>query len=379
MKTAEKKRPPTPTPVPLRDVERELARRLKAVQGPGESPVLRACMSNLVVYCGGPESAEKIAAEVASVVALHPARVLLLVAEPGPEQGELTSSVRVWGRVVDPGRWVCSEEVTLHATGQAVERLPAAVRSLLIGDLPTSLWWAVPQPPPQAANLLYDLLEHTEQIIYDSIGWTEPARGVVATAGWLEQMERGPGQGRWRVASDLNWRRLKYWRRLLAQSLDPAISPGTLDSITEVLLEHGPHAVIQAWELVSWLASRLGWRVQEGKVEPGVEIGWQFVSGHGPVQVCIRRLDHGPPAIRHLRITSTQEHKLAVLNLQVADAEGRLAALPEVTGVAPRTVTVPPQPLAELVGQQLADRERDPAFHESMALARVLAQSVIGV
>jgi glucose-6-phosphate dehydrogenase assembly protein OpcA len=378
MKTAAKKRPTAPTPVAFRDVEYELARRLKAVQGPGDSPVLRACMSNLVIYCGGAESAEKIAAEVATVVALHPARVLLLVAEAGPEAGEFTSSVRVWGRVIDPGRWVCSEEVTLHATGRAVERLPSAVRTLLIGDLPTSLWWAVPQPPPLAANLLYDLLEHTEQIIYDSIGWAEPARGVVATAAWLAQMERGPGQGRWRVASDLNWRRLKYWRRLLAQSLDPAISPGTLESITEVVLEHGPHAVIQAWELVSWLASRLGWHVQEGKVQPGVEIAWQFTGARGPVQVRIRRLDQGPPAIRHLRITSTQDHQLAVLNLAVADAEGRLAALPEATGVAPRTVTVPPQPLAELVGQQLADRERDPAFRESMAVARVLAQSVLG-
>jgi glucose-6-phosphate dehydrogenase assembly protein OpcA len=360
--------------VPFREVEYELSRRLKAAQGPGESPVMRACMSNLVIYCGTAEAAEKIACEVPTVVALHPARVLVLIADPGSETGEFTSAVRVWGHVVDPGRWVCSEEVTLRATGRAVDRLPSAVRALLIGDLPTNLWWAVPQPPPLAAGLLYDLLEHTEQIIYDSIGWPDPARGVVATGAWLAQIERGPDQGRWRVASDLNWRRLKYWRRLLAQALDPATSPGTLESISEVLLEHGPHAVVQAWELVSWLAYRLGWQVQEGKVQPGVEIAWQFAAAKGPVQVRIRRLDQGPPAIRRLRLTSAT----AVLNLAVGGEEGRLAALPEGTGAAPRTLAMPPQPLAELVGAQLVDRERDPVFRDSMALARVLAQSVLG-
>src|SRR5262249_34746085 len=152
----------------------------------------------------------------------------------------------VRGRVVDPGRWVCAEQITLQAQGQAVEHLPYAVRGLVIGDLPTNLWWAAPVPPPSGGALLYDLSEHVHQIIYDSIGWTEPARGVVATAAWIDKFESGEGQRTWRVASDLNWRRLKYWRRLLGQALDPASAPGALETITEVRVEHGPHAVIQA-------------------------------------------------------------------------------------------------------------------------------------
>ena len=31
------------------------------------------------------------------------------------------------------------------------------------------------------------------------------------------------------------------------------------------LLEHGPHAVVQAWELASWLTRQLGWKAQGGK------------------------------------------------------------------------------------------------------------------
>ena len=63
-----------------------------------------------------------------------------------------------------------------------------------------------------------------------------------------------------------------------------------------------PHAVIQAWELVSWLTSRLSWTVQAGKVQEGLEIGWQFQAPHGAVRVRIRRLPEGPPEVLTLRL-----------------------------------------------------------------------------
>src|SRR6516164_6526522 len=113
-------------PVALKDVERELDRRMFIVQGTGESPILRARMSNLVIYCDRPELANEVANEIAEIVATHPARVLLLLAEPSGEAGDLTATVAVRGRVVDPGRWVCSEFVSLHAKGRAAERLPYA-------------------------------------------------------------------------------------------------------------------------------------------------------------------------------------------------------------------------------------------------------------
>jgi glucose-6-phosphate dehydrogenase assembly protein OpcA len=251
------------------------------------------------------------------------------------------------------------------------------VRALVIGDLPTNLWWAIPQPPPMAGVLLHELAETAQLIIYDSIGWREPARGVVATGAWLEQIQSNHRFDRWRVASDLNWRRLKYWRRLTSQTLDPGVSPGALESITEVLLEHGPHAVVQAWELVSWLASRLGWRVQTSKVEPNVEIAWNLTAKHGPVVVRIRRLAEGPSELRRVRVACTLDGTPGAINM-TAEEGHHIAAVLEGRGGSPRTVTVLQLPLPELIVRQLSDRERDPIFQESMAVARVLAQSVVG-
>jgi glucose-6-phosphate dehydrogenase assembly protein OpcA len=363
--------------VPVHEVERELSRLLHALQGPGGGPMVRAHLSNLIVFCNRIELTEKLEAEISLILPNHPARVLLLVGVPGSGKESMTATALVRSHRMADGRRISSEQITLRAQGAEMDRFPFAVRSLLIGDLPINLWWAVPEPPPMGGSLLYDLGECAQQIIYDSIGWVEPARGVVATASWLTQADRHSHCERWRVVSDLNWRRLKYWRRLMAQALDPGSAPGALESVSEVLVEHGPHAVIQAWELVSWLASRLGWRVQTGRIQPGVEISWQFAGAKRPVRVRIRRLDHGPSNIRHVRVACEVEGKLGAMNFNV-EQEYRLSVSLEGVNAAPRTLTVSESGLGDLVARQLSDRERDPVFHESMPVARALAQSVLG-
>jgi glucose-6-phosphate dehydrogenase assembly protein OpcA len=251
------------------------------------------------------------------------------------------------------------------------------VRALQIGDLPKNLLWSVPQPPPLAGALMYDLAEDAQQIVYDSSSWSDPVRGMAATAAWLEQVERPTPGGRWRVASDLNWRRLKYWRRLVAQALDPASAPGAAASVTEILVEHGPHAFIQAWHLVSWLSLRLGWRVRGGRVQHAVETTWLFTGPRGETRARVRRVEQGASDVNRVRIAGTVAGKPGAMDV-TAESETRLAIRLEGADAAPRTVIVPPRTPAELIGRQLSDRERDPVFRESMAAARLMAESVLG-
>jgi glucose-6-phosphate dehydrogenase assembly protein OpcA len=363
-------------PVELRNVERELDSQMKVEQGKDKAPVQRVRMSNLVIYCGNIALAEAVAGQVPDVVMVHPARVLLLVADPAAPPGVISAGVNVRCRLIGKEMQACSEQVTLRAGDGMVDRLPFAVRALLIGDLPTNLWWATPQPPPLAGPLLFELAENSQQIIYDSIGWPQPALGVAATAGWLESIERTEAL-RWRVASDLNWRRLKYWRRMVAQALDPGTAPGTAESLSEIHLEHGPHAVVQAWLLASWLATRLGWKVQGGKATDNVEMVWRFNGPGCDTRVRIRRLDSGPAEIRRVRLTGTLDGKPAKMNILAEDG-ARLSVQLEGATFAPRTMALPSHQSTELIGRQLSDRERDPVFHESMGVARVMAKSVLG-
>jgi glucose-6-phosphate dehydrogenase assembly protein OpcA len=362
------------TKVPLSEVERELSRQLRETKDGTDAPLLLARLSNLVIFCNQSATADVVAQAVPEIVTAHPARVLLLISEPCEEE-PLSARVKVWCQTGSRQK-LYSEQVTLRACGRFIDQLPFAVRELLIGDLPTNLWWAAPVPPPMAGEFLYDLTECSQQIIYDSIGWLEPARGVVATSSWLEKLQSAASEGPWRVASDLNWRRLKFWRRTLAQALDPVTAPGVLDSITEVLVEHGPHAVIQAWELVSWLASRMTWEVQLGKVEPNVEIVWQVVAQQGQMRVRIHRLSEGPSEVCKVRIVYTVDGVPHAVNITLENGLRLVVAL-EGADAAPRTVAAQPTTLAELVANQLSNRERDPVFRESMAVAEVFARTVL--
>ncbi len=365
-----------PRSVPLHGVERELLRQMKELQGPDERPVLRARMANLVVYCTTQERAAQLNSEIPDVVGVHPARVLLLIADEASASAELTTTVLARPLRIGSHGFGFSEQVTLTVGRGAVHHLPFAVRALLIGDLPTNVWWATSVPPPFAGPILHDLAEHAQQIVYDSMGWPEPARAMAATADWLEQMERQDGPGRWRVVSDINWRRLKYWRRMLRQALEGAEDRGLVESACEIRVEHGPHAVVQAWMLMSWLTGQLGWKVRTGRVESGVEMVWRFHGPTGDPLVRIHRQDDGPQEIQRIRIGCRLDGRESALDLFVQDGR-RLAMQLEGVGEAPRTMSVPPHSPAELVGRQLSDRERAPVFHNSMRVAQVMARSLL--
>lgn len=363
-------------PTEIRGIEKELSRLLAAEQDEGAPPIQRARMSNLVVFADRPEMVETISAEMPAIVKIHPARVIMLAAEPASEAYSPTAEVRLSTKYAHGRQEVGLEQITLRAGGHHVDRLPSIVRGLLIGDLPTNLWWASETPPSLAGPLLDDLAENAQQVFYDSFGWSQPARGMLATASWLEAFERGPGL-RYRVAHDLTWRRLKGWRRIVAQSLDPYSAPGLLESVREVVVEHGPHSVMVAWSLASWMTLRLGWQVRSVKVEPGVEINWQLTSRQGPRQMRIRRLPDGPSGLRRVCVNCGLDDWTWSLSVQPTD-EMHLAVVSDESDKAARTVTVKPQPLSELVGRQLSDRESDPVFHQTMAVAQSLARSVLG-
>ncbi len=360
-------------PVPLGEVEKELSQRIQRMQAATNDIVLRSRMSNLVVYCDNKDLAEQVEGMIPDMMSLHPARVMLLLGLSNAAGGALTTTVTTRCHPVKNGRALCSEQITVRAVGTSVKKLPFVVRSLLIGDLPTNLWWAAAQAPPLDGVLFHDLAESAEQVVYDSMGWPDPARGMLAVINWIGSLESSRPGARWRLAADLNWRRLKYWRRILTQALDPQVAQGFLETVTEVRIEHGPHAVIQAWLIVSWLASRLGWEVQGGKVQPNVEMSWQCQASNRLVRIVIRRVESDEHAIHKIRIAS-EAHSCEF------DVEGsrRLAVLPAGADAAPRTVTVPPQPLFQLVGRELSDRDRDPIYRECLEVAKKLAQSVVG-
>ena len=86
---------PTPQRVDLAAIEEELARFWHDPEASEVgSPVTRACMANLVIFCRNTDEEREITQEIPSIVASHPSRVLLLVADVHSQREGLEASVR---------------------------------------------------------------------------------------------------------------------------------------------------------------------------------------------------------------------------------------------------------------------------------------------
>ncbi|MHC5541003.1 hypothetical protein ACYOEI_22505, partial [Singulisphaera rosea] len=116
-----------PKPVDIAAIERELAQLWKHPESSSSrgAQVIRACMSNLIVYCSSQDQAGVVIEELDEIVRLHPSRVLLLVGEVGSGAGTIEAYVSAHCHLAGDHNRVCSEHVTVNASGDAVPRLPS--------------------------------------------------------------------------------------------------------------------------------------------------------------------------------------------------------------------------------------------------------------
>jgi hypothetical protein len=181
------------------------------------------------------------------------------------------------------------------------------------------------------------------------------------------------------LLTDVCWRRLRGWRRILSQGLDPAFAPGALEHAGQLVLEHGPHALTQCWLLVGWLACRLGWRPDSaptrGKATPGAELTWHFQGGGGPVSVTARRLAEGAPEIASIALAPIPGRSAPALRFKNG-GEGRLSVEREGAQPGLRSLALPVGSRASMVARQLSDLAPDPLFRETLAVAAAMAASL---
>lgn len=351
-------------------IEHELDRVWSRLYGDADTgSITRAAMSNLLVFCSDEEQAQNVISRIPTLVAQHPARVLVLALHKNDQApAMLQAGVSVHCRETGEGQQLCAEHIELHFHAKAIERAVSVIRPLLIGDLPTALWWFSPVPPPLMPAIFDALAELSQQVIYDSVGWTQPIQGVKAMARWIQHGDT--------VVLNLAWRRLKSWRRMLAGGLDPEFNPGALHSLTDIDIVHGPDAFPMCWLLMAWLAARLEWQVKSASCKQHEYIEWMFESKRGRVRVRIRLDKNGPK-----RVIEKMDLKWMGDNKQTLQArfctEGHHLVTDESCSCIP-CITRPnfEFKLEQLVAAQMAHRHGDQLFmltvHKVTEMARVL-------
>ncbi|GAC1596077.1 MAG: glucose-6-phosphate dehydrogenase assembly protein OpcA [Myxococcales bacterium] len=212
---------------------------LAEVRERGGLPVEGVHTLNLVGihFSQGAYERNQPAMEAAS--ALHPARLIALIAEPRAAADAVVARVST---VRPPGSPLALERIVLTATGKGVRHLESALTGLLVPEVPlVAVWGGRPE-----GDLLRHAADAADRLIIDS--GTRPLSALEDVARLL----RGGAP-----VGDLAWARISPWQALAAEVLDlPSLREhrGRLQSARVTTLG-APGA--EAALLAGWFAARV--------------------------------------------------------------------------------------------------------------------------
>jgi len=241
--------------VEVSDIERQLG----LLWEQSDAGKVRASLVNLVIYSETPDAIAANTPLLSAIAADHAFRALLVQGNPDAPKSGVHAWITAHCHLRDAGKKeICSEQITFQLDGPAAGRLPSIVFSHLDTDLPLYLWWQGdlhPDPDPQ-------LWSWVDRLIIDSNTWTNP----VVQFRILQEVE---ALGRDRSAlCDLNWTRLFHLRYAVAQIFDLPAARKRLDHLKRVDITHAAGHRLTALQLLGWLASRLGWRLDQEDSAP---------------------------------------------------------------------------------------------------------------
>jgi glucose-6-phosphate dehydrogenase assembly protein OpcA len=318
----------------------------------------RAVLWNLVVRADGDDVYSRAKRLIDAISPACPARVLVLRADAPGEGPELEARIEAnFHRPDDGGRLLGSEEVTLSARGRGEEHFPSLVRSLLLPDLPSALYWA--GAPPRDARAVRALAEGADRLIVDT-GDLASELDLVSIS---QLCELATGGGRCELI-DLGWLRLGPVRLLLASLFDPPVGAAPLLAARRVRLDCARHGAATAVLLLGWLACRLGWgRPQRQPADRGRSWLVPRPGGQVELEIAVRDVDAGRDGIYQLAITSESGEQFSI-----ADA-GPGAQRLNATGLPTRVLAAPERSDAELLVGALGLRGSDPMFGHALGCA----------
>jgi glucose-6-phosphate dehydrogenase assembly protein OpcA len=341
------------------------------------SGVTRACALNLLVYASALEDRAGIDEMLDEVSEQHPGRTLVLLADREASEAKLEAYVSTRCRLLGgSGKQVCGEQVTIEAAGAAVETVASAIAPLLVPDVPVFLWWK--DIPHYEDKLFNRMTTMSDRVLIDSSCFDHPYKDLRR----LNQIIKEHPQ--FMSASDLNWGRLTAWRTLIAAFWDVTDYRPHLESIDRVIVEYDPpdsapeEIAPKALLIVGWLASRLGWSVEEAgeHAEEGASF-FQLRAGERKLSVEMRataRAGHGDGMLISLMLSATG----AEFHVAFSDDRKKLETEARIGGqrAIGRVLSYEQKSEGQRLSRELALLKRDRIYEQALALASQLIEKL---
>ena len=234
-------------------LEKELRDLWTSPDDGGAAPRSRVCTMNLEVVASSRELLDRYTPVVDEVTASIPSRVILASIEPDAAGDEITGEATAVCSV-EGGKNICSERITLWATGNAAGRSASAIEAFLVPEIPTTLVWLgrvhVDDP------VFEDLANDAHRVVLDSM-YTSLA-SLLNVAKWARDQHNAP------QITDMAWTRLAPWQEMIARFFDPAESRPLASKVTKITVKQasdpGDRLGSEPALLLGWLATRLDWK-----------------------------------------------------------------------------------------------------------------------
>jgi glucose-6-phosphate dehydrogenase assembly protein OpcA len=344
-------------------IEKSLAELWRGQSTADDSAVTRAALWNVVAHTSSSDLHVTASETLGRASASVPQRTIVIRSTPaGPP--EMSSWISANCHLLGGGKQVCSEEISIVASGDRIHRVPPLVHALLIPDMPVAVWW-LGDLPNEHEEYVEALLEPADRLIVDSVYFDSPA-DIALVARVAAKTTTAP--------ADLNWVRLEEWRAATASIFDAPSMRSRLSAIRRVRVIAGTtdesffgHS-IESLFFASWISAQAGQQVdREGHAEgPAGAIDYRFerrmqASEIGAVAFVEIQFDDGSCA----SIARDREHGVLKANVDGVESS-------------PQSVT---RALArktdDLIVRQLKRPEADRVFLKILPIAARMAKRLV--
>lgn len=237
------------------EISSELKRIWDSLEGTNK---MRASLFNLVFYTktGPRESYIRTISE--KVVEKFPSRVIFITENSDSSNDYLNTRVSVMSSTEEQSDIAC-DSIQIDVAGNHTERVPFVILPHILPDLPIYVIWA--DNPCAHSPLLDQLQKLASRMIFDS----ESIDNLASFASKLVSLEEKQPFD----IADLNWARTESWRELLASAFYTDERLLMLRNATEIQICYNAHksetfchTPIQSIYLQGWLATQMGWDLQ---------------------------------------------------------------------------------------------------------------------
>lgn len=323
-------------------IERQLAELWRASNNEDDQALMKAALWNVVAHTWSAEQHAHATETLSRASAAVPQRTIVIESTPDGD-GAMSSWISANCHLLGGSRQVCSEEISIRASGDRVDHVPPLVSALLLPDMPVAVWW-LGDLPRHHHHYAETLLEPADRLIFDSAQFVD-MDDLEFVSRIAEQTTTAP--------ADLNWARIEEWRGATAALFDPAPMREQLGRIRSVHVYSGGDASFGARSegllYAGWLSAQTGRNISFDFLSQGAEVGI------GAVEL---RFEDGAAAV----LRGDRERGVVVSNV-----DGSEAALDCVTRSLARNAE-------DLIVRLLKRPEADRVFLKALRVARQLAQ-----